>query len=152
MPPRKPRPEVPLEDFLAGFVAVLALKGRPRLRSEPGVLDRALAGTVADCAKVAERLRLAFGFRLRVDALRRPDSNLSMAFRALEARGLLVPPGPGQSEYEIPLGRHEAIEVLNGLPWRLELFERAANAFRRRQVMAGLHALATKARGPAPPR
>lgn len=141
MPARRPRPQVSLEAFLRGFVAALALKQRPRFRADAGVLDRALAGTVRDCAKAAERVRIEFAFRLREDALSAEAPALRRALDALEREGILRPPGAGENEYEILLDKRDAVAILTDLDLPIPLFERASNAFRRRQEMAKIRAL-----------
>ena len=141
MPPRKPRPRVSLEDFLHGLVAVLSLKGRPRFRAEKGVLDAALAGTVTDCAKALHRVRVDLDFRLRPDSLSAKESQLRRALMEMEDEGILRSPSEGENEYEILLGQREAIRILDVLDLPIPLFERAANAFRRRHEMAKLRSL-----------
>lgn len=141
MPPRKPRPAVSLDEFLRGLIAVLSLKGRPKFRADTGILDAALAGTIEDSAKVIDRVRVDLAFRLRPNALAGRDSNLRRTLRTLEDEGILRAPQPGELEYEIMLGQREAIKILDVLDLPIPLFERAANAFRRRHEMMKIRSL-----------
>jgi hypothetical protein len=122
-----------LADFLAGLLAILALKGHTRFSARTGVLDAALRETLAQLRPAAEKTRVRARFRLASDALARPNSNLSKALARLEADGLVR---RSTEEFVVSLSGPQAYVELEALPVPLEFVERAAKVFLKRHAIA----------------
>lgn len=133
VPARRPPTDVHLVDFLAGLLAVLALKERARFPIEAGAFDTALYETVRLIEPLAERVRVRPRFRLAPDALLRPNSNLSHALARLAGQGVLR---KRDGRWETALSPVEAYVELEALPYPLAYAERAAKVFLKRHAVA----------------
>lgn len=116
-----------MDEFLDGILAILVIKGRPRIEPKAHVLDAAMAHVMESMQGVAGRHRVTFDFRLRAGTLNNPRSPLSKALKERVAAKRLEPTSDGG--LRIAYSEADALETLRALPHPASFFESAGKRF-----------------------
>lgn len=111
------------DQFVAGIVAMLALKARKRFQLTDTELDRRFQGAFEDLLRVEERCGLRPNFSFYVDPYHGDSVTLRDTLTAAKEKELIAYNNPTLRTFDVRLNEERAQQYLDRSPFPRDFFE-----------------------------